>query len=570
MPAVPYTPFSTAEPSGGAERVNVATPGAAFGENVAGAIQHLGATGEQVGGELFQRAIALQDLKNEADARSTTTDFMEQQGLSQAKFDALEGKAKVDALPGHISDTKALLQQYRGKLQTPIAQKMFDQEAQSFTARNIIQSATQAGQANKQYVTATAQAQADLVAHTFVNPTDKDEYDSKIQTIKSAGETIAGANNWSQPQLDDWTFKQTSAQRKAQITQVAQKDPQLAMTMLDEHKTDMRQEDYDATANVVKAQNRAVGSAVLSNQIYDPKKPLAVMEQEVKDASPTLAHDDPLFEKDAVATLRTKYNQDRFATQREDDTNKQTVLEAIGSNQYKDVREMRADPQLAAAIDALPPSQFKNGLQGQLNSHWDQQNKNTNEANYHELLFQAGTDPQAFLKRDDMYSLQMSDSQRSQLLSKRAQLIKAPIDDPHITQALTQMRNTHGSELDALGIRLRTVGNADEYDRYGGALQQAVDAFIEVNKRPPSPKEVSEDIGPQVIRQVAQPRLGGWFGTSHTPVYDLPVPDEVKQSLVKDAQEQGIDAPTEEEMRQAYLREQFKQFYANEKPSGAK
>ena len=60
---------------------------------------------------------------------------------------------------------------------------------------------------------------------------------------------------------------------------------------------------------------------------------------------------------------------------------------------------MRADPKLAAAIDAAPP-EFRKGLQGQLNTHWDQQNKVDNQTNFDYLRGLAYTDRGAFLNKD--------------------------------------------------------------------------------------------------------------------------------------------------------------------------
>ena len=108
MPQVPYQPYPTGQPQTPSTQIGVQTPGAAFGENIGAALQHIGATGEQVGGELFARAIALQDLRNENEARDAQVAYATQSADLVAKFNAREGKDKVDHLDGHLADLKAL------------------------------------------------------------------------------------------------------------------------------------------------------------------------------------------------------------------------------------------------------------------------------------------------------------------------------------------------------------------------------------------------------------------------------------------------------------------------------
>src|SRR5215469_1107455 len=96
MAQVPYQPFATAEPQAGGEKIAVSTPGAAFGENVGAALQQLGSTGEQVGNELFGRAMALQDLKNENDARAAQSEYAEKASLLHAQFGSQLGKDAND------------------------------------------------------------------------------------------------------------------------------------------------------------------------------------------------------------------------------------------------------------------------------------------------------------------------------------------------------------------------------------------------------------------------------------------------------------------------------------------
>src|SRR5262249_29730792 len=154
-PKVPYEPYTTAQPGGGGEQVGVSTPGAAFGENVGRALQGLGQTAENVGDKLFEGAIRLQNLRNEADAREAQNDYALAVGRKQAQFDALEGKDQADALEGHLNYLSQLRAQIGSRLTSPMARKYYDSDSMPFMQRNIILSASRAGTANRQYLDGT-------------------------------------------------------------------------------------------------------------------------------------------------------------------------------------------------------------------------------------------------------------------------------------------------------------------------------------------------------------------------------------------------------------------------------
>ena len=329
MPRVPYEPFPTTQPQSPGEGISISTPGAAFGENIGAALQHLGTTTEQVGGELFQRAIALQDLRNETAARQADADYAEKQGELHAQYTSLEGKAAVDGLQKYITDSKALRDQFRNNLGTPNAQKMYDSSSLSFLQRNIFNAAGHAGNENKRYVVGTAQAQADTTARTFVNPSSDGEFNDKLSTIDSSAETLAGAQNWSDDQKNDWLLNQKSHLWSARLTQIGTTDAPKALDMLDANKQGMTQPDYDRTQQRLLSQNRAVGSQILADKVYDPNKSLTTLEGEVKDQADKFSHGDPEFLPHALSAIRGKYNQDKYATLQENHSNEQTVIEAV-------------------------------------------------------------------------------------------------------------------------------------------------------------------------------------------------------------------------------------------------
>ena len=153
MPQVPYQPFPSVGPSeAGTPGLRVQPPGAAFGTDIAQAVSHLGQVAEHAGNEVFSRAIALQDVQNQSDARDAVTKLTLQTARLEAEFNASEGAtAGPEALTAHIQRLSDLREQIRGQLKTPIAEKYYMQESQNWFQRNVFNAAGHSATQTKRY-----------------------------------------------------------------------------------------------------------------------------------------------------------------------------------------------------------------------------------------------------------------------------------------------------------------------------------------------------------------------------------------------------------------------------------
>ena len=575
MAQVPYQGFSTANPESPGERAQVSTSGAAFGENVGAAIQGLGSTTEKVGDEVFSRALALQDLRNETVAREAQTNYAEQASLLHAQYGALEGKAAVDALPGYIKSQKDLRDSIRGSLDTANSQRFYDRDTLPFMQRNIFSAAGQAADQNKRWVVGTAEANMDLSSRTYADPKDPAEFNHKLQQVQAQVPIVAAAKGWGPEEESDYLMKRTSALRLGQIGSIAHNDPQTALTMLEANRTGpqqdrMTQDDYEKGLLVARAQNRAIGSANLANQVYSPDKTAAQMEDEVKKASVGLSQGDPLFEKDALRELKSKVVNDRFVAKQDQDAGMQKIYDALQKGVH-DVRELRLQPDMAQTIDSLSPK-VQSMIPGLIASYNDKRDKQGREDRFTELWGQSYSDREKFLE-NNFTDENLSNAQMNRLITRRAAVLKDPNDDPHIARSLGWMQITRGAELRALGIFNKPKEGADstDYDHYVGALQQGIDAWRQDNGKPPSYKDITETIGPAAIRQRTEGGIFGFFGKQRG-AFDQDaktVKDWAdKKGLVQQMLDRGQPAPTEEEIYRAFVRSQFIDLYSKEKPSG--
>jgi hypothetical protein len=331
----------------------------------------------------------------------------------------------------------------------------------------------------------------------------------------------------------------------------------------------MTQEDFERAQLVARAQNRAVGSVNLVQSVYSPDKTAGQMEQEVKDKSAALAHGDPLFEKDSLTQLHSKIANQRYFDKQDQDAGMQKVYESLQKG-VADVRELRLQPGMAQTIDSLPPK-VQAMIPGLIASYNDKRDKQGKEDRFTELWGLSYNDREKFLDTDPTKE-NLSNAQMNRLITRRAAVLKAPTDDPHLAKAQSWMLTTRAPELRALGlIKGDPSFDANAYDHYTGALASAIDAWRQDHGSPPGYKDMVETIGPSVIRQRTEGGWGGWFGTKR-PFFDQDISKAKewadKTNLVSEIVNRGGSPPTDEEILRAFMRTQFIDLYSKGGTSG--
>ncbi len=569
MAQVPYSPVPDVAPSDIATpRVSVATPEAAFGGATAKAIENLGTTVQGAGNELFGRAVALQQLNNETEAKQADADYMIAAGDVHAKFNALEGKDRVDAYPGYVKQLEDLRVKGRNGLSNAMAQRMFDSSSLSTMSRSIFNGAGAAAAANHQWQIGTATSQIDLDAKTVEdNPKDEGLFQQKLQRVHENAGTLAGLKGFDPdgPEAKDLALKATSKLWTQRIIGLSRTDPFTAANFLDQNKTQLTQDDYLKVDAAVRSQGRAVGSVNIANETYDPKKPLAQMEQEATDKAKALSPDDPIMATHAVAALRAKYNQDKYATSREQYSNEQLILGALQKGVQND-QQLFADPQIKAAYDALPPTSTlkKKPINYEIQQYNTERDKQVMDENWVRLRGQASNDVKGFLDTN-IPAERLAPDKRDRLIALREKLIQNQDADPRVQKSVGILRGAMGAQLEALGIFKRTEANKDDYDHFTGTLQTALDTWQETHGKPATAKDITETIGPQVIRQRTEPgffNIGGVGTTNQVPFFKQTVPDDFAAIARREAQNPNLP---DEQIYKLYLKYQYNNLYGPKK-----
>lgn len=256
MPQVPYQPVpNVAEEGAPAPGPRVDTPGAAFGTNIAEQIQRGGQTLGGVGNELFARAMAIQELRNDSEAREGIAKYMGQQGEMHAQYGATQQNDAVKGLQPYIQKSQELLNQTASTMSNAMSRKAFLDASTFYLGRNINAAASHAAQENKKYTDTTINS---AIQSTYdaanLHPTDESIYRAAWNNYENEFHTKQGIYGWSDETRNEELAKARSGLTAARIDGLRKVDPPGARTMMNDAIKEgrLRSDDINKTYDQVK------------------------------------------------------------------------------------------------------------------------------------------------------------------------------------------------------------------------------------------------------------------------------------------------------------------------------
>ena len=563
MAQVPYSPVPQVAPQDSpTPRMREDSPVGAFGGQVASAVENLGAVTERAGNELFGRAVALQQLNNETEAREADAQYMIQAGGIHAQFNALQGQERVAAYPKYAQDLQDLRLKLRGGLSNQMAQKMYDSSSLSTMGRSIFNGAGAAASAQKEAALGAASAKTDLLTKsTFDDPNDEGAFRSAIDDVKQtatlkAATTPGGA---SAERVELLTRQGISTVASNRILGMARNQPAQAAALLDQYKKEglLFGKDYEVVSNKVQSLTQTVGTNIIANQVLGKylqsdgtySKSASEMQAEAVDQATKAYPDDPKMGTAAQAAFDHNYNQHQWAAAQDERARKQQAADYI----VKGVTEVgQLPPDLQKR---MTPTEIK-AFPAQANSYLRAEQTQTNEKQYRDLLGMYNNDNAKFMDQDIMRMPGISKGNMDFFL--KLQRTAAANGDPRVSRAMNWIKGASPQVLDDLGIT-GPRKDRDTSNQFVGALHEAIQSYQEENGKPPNEQQVTKEIFPAVTRQVTQQ---GWLWNSQVPFFSAPLPEKYKEEYLKINPQ-----ATEPEIRRDFSRQMFDQFFKGSKAS---
>jgi type II secretory pathway pseudopilin PulG len=205
----------------------------------------------------------------------------------------------------------------------------------------------------------------------------------------------------------------------------------------------------------------------------------------------------------------------------------------------------------------MTPAQIKS-FPAQANTYQKSVDTQTNQDSYEKFLGLYNNDNGKFMETDFMSEPGLNKSDRDRFL--KLQREENANGDPRVSKAIQTLRGAVPGTLESLGIYKRDAKSPKDYDRFTGALHEAIQSYQETNGKPPNEQQLTKEIFPNLIMQTTDPDK--WFGRTNE-LFRAGVPDEVKAEAEKDAGKPLND----EEVRKTYLRLQFNKLFGASKPS---
>lgn len=245
-------------------------PLAAFGGATAAATSNLGKAVEGAGNEVWARAMAMQQLQQEAEAANAVADFTTQMGEKYANYRSLEGKAAVDAYKPYIEDLNKTREDIGANLTSPFAQKKYLLESRNIQARSVFSAAAHAGDQQKHYLVGTSEATTRTAVNSTGNdPTSESTYNAAIQKINEEADHIATLKGWNKEQRDDYAMTGMSNAVYQRAVALSTSKPAAAKEFLDQAQKDGRinSDQYGSASRYIRSQIITVGTRVESSKI---------------------------------------------------------------------------------------------------------------------------------------------------------------------------------------------------------------------------------------------------------------------------------------------------------------
>lgn len=565
MAKVPYSPV----PSVGAQSISTPkfspeVPAGAFGGNVAAAVSTLGQTVSGIGDELAKRAIAMQELANQTEAKEAESRYIIKAGELRAGYSALQGKDAVDGYKPYMENLKKAREEVRDSLSNHASQRLYDGPSLNTMSYTIYNGASHAATQQKTWVMGASEGRVATYQTRALNePKDDLAFQRSLVGTVEEVSTQRDIKGWSPEVAEAVATQKTSALWSARVQGLARTEPFTAQQMLNEaiKRKDIQGEDIEKSAKVVETYRNSTGSRMIASEI-SKGMPDASLEERVAAAeakADTIAPGDVNFRRGVRNEIDVEWNREKKIENDNKFNAYQTVAGAITAPKSGQIPtsegQLLADPAIAEAWIALPERQKQEMRKALVNNAkgdvtWTPER----HMRYNGLKGMAALNPIEFLEQN-IAAVDIPWVKRDELINIQNKIKAAPGTDPRVTKALQVLR----PDLSAAGV----LQNKEDYAVFAGALWDQLNDFQAINNKPPKGDEVLE-MGRKLLQEKA---VGGWSrkldpeGWGKERIFRLQVPENDREEIKQHLLERNQREPSDYEIRRRYVREQYHKLY---------
>lgn len=282
MAQVPYTPVPDVQPEDRVAqppRLQIYTNPDMFGANIGRAIEQLGGTLQKSSEELFQRALAVQQIKNQAELDNLNSQFLNETAGVHANFSSLQGRNASDGLSKYGTDLEGIRSRIQSQASNPMVARLFESTSRNQLARDLFNGAGHAGQQLKVYQNDSLTGSIDAVRHSAgLSPFDEDGFQRRVTDATALVKDKAALEGLD-PQ--DAVGKEVSKLYKERLVAMGAKDPfqatAIAKKAWDAGK--IRSDDYAALDKTLQYQRNTTGARNISSGIFNGRNTMLGQQQ---------------------------------------------------------------------------------------------------------------------------------------------------------------------------------------------------------------------------------------------------------------------------------------------------
>lgn len=246
--------------------VSVNTPVAAFGGATADALSGLGRQLERSGDELFARAQALQQLKNDDEADVMFSQYIQKTGDLDNKFRLLAGNQPQEKLQDHVKALTDLREEMSSALSNPAAKRRFDNESRRRYSYDVVNANNYAATQFKQYSKATTTSLRDVAIDQIIkDPYNDGLWNQVIRTVEQSSAKESDLEGDGKVIADRKLQAALGRAVNIRAGAMAKHDPERAQKFFDSVKDKLRTEDVDGIQETINDRGVKTHAAIISN-----------------------------------------------------------------------------------------------------------------------------------------------------------------------------------------------------------------------------------------------------------------------------------------------------------------